>query len=111
MRRPELGAKHTCVACAERFYDLTKLPAVCPKCQTEQPPEKPRPVRPMRSLPDNRRTQRLPDPVIAAEEDAPASAADADIDVDDVEDVIDPDDDDDDDAVIEIEPALDRSVA
>ena len=107
MGRPELGAKHTCAACAERFYDLNKSPAVCPKCGVEQPPEKPRPVRQVRSLPESRRMQRLPDPVIAAEDDAPAAAADIDEGDDDVEDVI--DDDDDDDVVIEIDPASDRS--
>ena len=30
---------------ARRFYDLTKIPAVCPKCATEQPIEQPRPRR------------------------------------------------------------------
>ena len=44
MGKPELGAKHTCAACAERFYDLNRMPAVCPKCQAEQPVEKPRVV-------------------------------------------------------------------
>jgi len=37
MARPELGTKRVCVACGARFYDLTKFPAVCPKCGTEQP--------------------------------------------------------------------------
>ena len=108
MGRPELGAKHTCAACAEHFYDLKRSPAVCPKCHAEQPPEKPRAVRPMRSLPDSRRMQRLPDPVIAPEEDAPAAAADAD---DDAEDVIDADvdDDDDDDLDIPIDPGAGRA--
>ena len=30
----ELGTKRTCPSCAARFYDLTKNPAVCPKCAT-----------------------------------------------------------------------------
>ena len=42
MAKPELGTKRVCVSCATRFYDLTKQPAVCPKCGTEQPPEQPR---------------------------------------------------------------------
>jgi uncharacterized protein (TIGR02300 family) len=42
MAKPELGTKRVCVSCASRFYDLTKTPAVCPKCGTEQPPEQPR---------------------------------------------------------------------
>jgi uncharacterized protein (TIGR02300 family) len=45
MAKPELGTKHVCVACGARFYDLTKSPAVCPKCGTEQPVEQPRPRR------------------------------------------------------------------
>lgn len=42
MAKPELGTKRVCVSCGARFYDLTKTPAVCPKCSTEQPPEQPR---------------------------------------------------------------------
>ncbi len=42
MAKPELGTKRVCVSCSARFYDLTKQPAVCPKCGTEQPPEQPR---------------------------------------------------------------------
>jgi uncharacterized protein (TIGR02300 family) len=42
MAKPELGTKRVCVSCSTRFYDLTKSPAVCPKCGTEQPVEQPR---------------------------------------------------------------------
>ena len=42
MAKPELGNKRVCVACSARFYDLTRQPAVCPKCNTEQPAEQPR---------------------------------------------------------------------
>lgn len=42
MAKPELGLKRVCVACGARFYDLTKTPAICPKCGTEQPLEQPR---------------------------------------------------------------------
>ncbi len=42
MAKPELGTKRVCVACGARFYDLTKTPALCPKCGTEQPIEVPR---------------------------------------------------------------------
>jgi uncharacterized protein (TIGR02300 family) len=45
MAKPELGTKRVCVSCATRFYDLTKQPAVCPKCGTEQPADQPRPRR------------------------------------------------------------------
>ncbi len=40
--KPEFGRKVTCTACAVRFYDLTRTPAVCPKCGVEQPRIKPR---------------------------------------------------------------------
>ncbi|HEY2132457.1 MAG TPA: TIGR02300 family protein [Acetobacteraceae bacterium] len=42
MAKPELGTKRVCVSCGARFYDLTKQPAICPKCGTEQPAEQPR---------------------------------------------------------------------
>jgi uncharacterized protein (TIGR02300 family) len=45
MTKPELGIKRLCVSCGARFYDLSKQPAVCPKCGTEQPAEQPRPRR------------------------------------------------------------------
>jgi uncharacterized protein (TIGR02300 family) len=43
MARPELGTKRVCAACGARFYDLSKFPAICPKCGTEQPLEQPHP--------------------------------------------------------------------
>jgi len=46
MAKPELGTKRVCVACGARFYDLTRQPATCPKCGTEQPAEQPRARRP-----------------------------------------------------------------
>ena len=49
MGRPELGAKCTCMACHERFYDLNRSPAICRKCGVQQPPEKPRTLRPSRA--------------------------------------------------------------
>jgi uncharacterized protein (TIGR02300 family) len=32
--KPELGTKRLCGNCAAKFYDLSKDPIVCPKCQT-----------------------------------------------------------------------------
>src|ERR1700734_190829 len=68
MGRPELGTKCACASCAERFYDLNRVPAVCPKCGAQQPPEKPRVVRPSRSTVDFRRQTRQPVPVVAEDE-------------------------------------------
>jgi len=42
MAKPELGLKRTCVACGAKFYDMTRQPALCPKCGAEQPAEQPR---------------------------------------------------------------------
>ena len=39
MASPELGAKQLCPACASKFYDLGKRPAVCPKCGDSFDPE------------------------------------------------------------------------
>jgi uncharacterized protein (TIGR02300 family) len=63
MAKPELGTKRVCVSCAARFYDLTKQPAVCPKCGTEQPAEQPRPRRTGGNvLEDKRRAKAVPVP-------------------------------------------------
>jgi uncharacterized protein (TIGR02300 family) len=55
MAKPELGTKRICVSCGARFYDLTKQPAVCPKCSTEQPAEQPRLRRVPGTFTDERR--------------------------------------------------------
>ena len=34
MAKPELGTKRLCTNCGAKFYDLSKDPIVCPKCQT-----------------------------------------------------------------------------
>ena len=34
MAKPELGTKRLCGNCSTKFYDLSKTPIVCPKCQT-----------------------------------------------------------------------------
>ncbi|MDP8919859.1 MAG: TIGR02300 family protein [Pseudomonadota bacterium] len=34
MAKPELGLKRQCMSCGAKFYDLSKDPAVCPKCGT-----------------------------------------------------------------------------
>jgi uncharacterized protein (TIGR02300 family) len=32
--KPELGTKRLCANCGAKFYDLSKDPIVCPKCET-----------------------------------------------------------------------------
>src|SRR5262249_3289941 len=39
LANPELGAKQICPNCSTKFYDLTRRPAHCPKCDTEFDPE------------------------------------------------------------------------
>ena len=44
MTKHELGQKHFCTNCGAKFYDLTKSPPTCPKCETVvEPVERPRP--------------------------------------------------------------------
>jgi uncharacterized protein (TIGR02300 family) len=32
--KPELGTKRLCASCGAKFYDLSKDPIICPKCET-----------------------------------------------------------------------------
>ena len=58
MVKPELGTKRVCVACSTRFYDLSKSPAICPKCGTEQPVEPPRARRPSGNVAEEKRPKK-----------------------------------------------------
>ena len=92
MAKPELGTKRVCVSCSARFYDLTRSPAVCPKCGTEQPLEQPRPRRAAAPLPEDRR----PKKAVPELDDADAEVEPADDDAEDddvIEDTADLDDD------------------
>jgi len=104
MGRPELGTKCTCTGCSERFYDLKRAVAVCPKCGVEQAPQKARAPWPTRAAAGSKRSYRPPEPAVADEDTAPMTSvedadaedeevADADADDDDVEVGIDPDHD------------------
>ena len=90
MAKPELGTKRVCVACGTRFYDLTKSPAVCPKCGTEQPLDVPRPRRPSGNVAEEKRVKKpVPAPEEAdAEVEGVEDAEDEDVleDTDDLED-------------------------
>lgn len=39
MAKAEWGLKRTCQSCGARFYDLSKSPITCPKCEAEYDPE------------------------------------------------------------------------
>ena len=65
MTKPQLGVKRDCPNCGARFYDLSKSPAHCPKCQHDFVPEvllKPR--KPRR---EDEPVEEAPAPVAAVE--------------------------------------------
>jgi len=96
MGRPELGTKCNCTACGERFYDLNRAPATCPKCSAEQPAQKAQSVWPVRGAAASRRSYRPPAQAVADEDPAPLSAVeDVEEDEDEADEAVaDPDDDD-----------------
>ncbi len=101
MAKPELGTKRICVACSAKFYDLCKTPAVCPKCNTEQPAEQPRMRRAGGNvLEDKRRAKVIPVPGI---EDVEVETTDDDVEEDVLEDTSDLEDGDDAIAEVEVE--------
>ncbi len=101
MAKPELGTKRVCVSCAARFYDLTRQPAVCPKCNTEQPAEQPRVRRAGGNvMEEKRRAKVVPVPGLDTA-DAEVEVADDDAEEDVLEDTSDLEDDT--DAIVEVE--------
>jgi uncharacterized protein (TIGR02300 family) len=98
----QIGTKRTCVSCAVRFYDLTRVPAACPKCGAEQPPPKARPApidrtaarRFGRPQPPRPFPAAEPEQVVAAEaeveeDDAPEDDVDAVDEAEDAEEIAD----------------------
>ena len=85
----EWGAKHTCMGCGVKFYDLHRRPITCPKCGTEIFVETTRPIR--------RRPPVQPEPPQPAsvETGIEAEADETDDDGDEIIADIDADDDDD----------------
>jgi uncharacterized protein (TIGR02300 family) len=70
LANPELGAKQICPNCQAKFYDLTRRPAHCPKCETEFDPEevvRTRRVRSRSVVPDYESDDEKP--VVVAEAD------------------------------------------
>ena len=91
MAKPELGLKRTCVACGAKFYDLTKQPAVCPKCGTEQPAEQPRLRRAASAVED--KVKKRPLPANTDPDDVEIEDVDADEAIEDSEELDDAEDD------------------
>ena len=104
MAKPELGTKRVCVSCGARFYDLTKQPAVCPKCGTEQPAEQPRARRTGGNvLEEKRRAKVIPVPGIE-DADVEVEAPEEEVDEDVLEDASDLEDAGDGIAEVDVEP-------
>ena len=108
MAKPELGTKRVCVACGARFYDLTKIPAVCPKCSSEQPIEQPRARRAGGNVVEEKRPKKVVPPGLE-DADAEVESVDDEAEEDVLEDTSDLEDDA--DAIgtdIEVEPETDE---
>lgn len=102
MAKPELGTKRVCVSCGAKFYDLGKQPAVCPKCDTEQPAEAPRVRRPVGNVAEEkRRPKASPAPGVEDADVEVEAADDDDADEDVLEDTSDLEDGA--DAIVEVE--------
>ena len=107
MAKPELGTKRVCVACGTRFYDLQAVPAVCPKCGTEQPPDQPKPRRAGGNVVEEKRPKKPPAPGVddeAVEAEVPEDDAEEDV----LEDASELEDDAEIDADIVVEPEVDE---
>ena len=93
MVKPELGTKRVCVACGTKFYDLTRTPAVCPKCGTEQPAEQPRLRRPAAPVDNTPRKRAVTPGTEAQTGETDLEDADTDTGLEDAEDLEDADED------------------
>jgi len=108
MAKPELGTKRICVACATRFYDLQKAPAICPKCSTEQPIEQPKARRTGGNVVEEKRPKKPPAPGLE-DADAEVETVEDEAEEDALEDASELEDDA--DAIsgdIEVEPEADE---
>lgn len=112
MGKAELGEKLLCASCGARYYDLNKVPALCPKCgaenerpktfkakKTETPAAKPAADKPAEKSSDAEAVEDIED-IEAADDDDDLIDDDTDLDDDDddVGGVIGPIDSDDDTA-------------
>jgi uncharacterized protein (TIGR02300 family) len=90
MAKPELGLKRSCVSCGAKFYDLTRQPAICPKCGTEQPAEQPR-LRRAAAVVDEKLKKRAGTPAEADTDDVELEDVEADAALEDADDLEDED--------------------
>jgi uncharacterized protein (TIGR02300 family) len=102
MAKPELGTKRICVSCGARFYDLARVPAVCPKCGTEQPAEQPRLRRAGGNVADEKRRPKVAAVPGLDTSDVEVEVADDEAEDDVMEDTSDLEDDDT-ETIVEVE--------
>ncbi len=107
MVKPELGTKRVCVNCAAKFYDLGKVPAVCPKCDTEQPAEQPRIRRGGGNVAEEKRRAKVIPVPGADDAEAEPEAAEDEAEEDVLDDAADLDDEDP-EAIAEVEVDSER---
>ncbi|MDG2242844.1 MAG: FYDLN acid domain-containing protein [Rhodospirillaceae bacterium] len=88
MGKVDLGEKLTCSSCEARFYDLSKTPAICPKCGAEN--QRPKVTK-------AKKVETAPKPEKEASKVAAADDDTDNLEDDDEDDLIDDDDDLDDD--------------
>ncbi len=97
---PQLGTKQVCPNCQAKFYDLTRRPAHCPKCDTEFDPEEAIKLRSRRGRPggyasDDAEDQVVEKKVDGDEDEEDETVSTPEIDQEGHEPILTPDDDDD----------------
>ena len=103
MADPKLGAKQVCPNCQAKFYDLSRRPAHCPKCDTEFDPEEAIKLRSRRGRPGGYAADDAEDQVVEKkstddEDDEDEAIVTPEIDQEGHEPILTPDDEDDDTA-------------
>lgn len=66
---PKLGVKHTCFACAAKFYDLFRPEPLCPKCGADQREAPKSAPAPKRAAPRKTRRKRAMAPLLDDDEE------------------------------------------
>ena len=95
---PKLGAKQVCPNCQAKFYDLSRRPAHCPKCDTEFDPEEAIKLRSRRGRPGGYAADDAEDQVVEKkatdDEDEEEEVVTPEIDQEGHEPILTPDDED-----------------
>lgn len=101
MGKVDLGMKLTCESCGARFYDLSKTPAICPKCGAKNArPQVFRSRRPSEERAEKKALAAVVAPEKKLEEDVDVEAGDDDEAEDVIEDTSDLGEDDSDVEVV-----------